>query len=209
MTMGERIRLLRISRGWSQGQLADMVGKTEKAVSFWENDKYSPRMGVIETLSKVFNVSKAYIVDGDEDDTFRAAFGLVPRASINYRRVPILGDTAAGEPIVANRVYDEYIDVPDEGPRYDAVLRVVGDSMAPRYVRGDLVFVRYQPDVEDGEIVVIGLDDEVTLKRLIHVADGILLLSENRNYPPRRISHDDYNSVHLIGLVVGVLHWEK
>ena len=207
VTMGERIKALRESRGWTQEQLADKVGKSYSAVGLWEKDKNYPRMGVVEKLARAFGVSKGYLVDG-EDDAAPAPAGLIARRNIQMRRVPILGDTAAGEPIIANRVYDEYVEVPDDGKRYDAALRVTGDSMTPKYHKGDLAFIRYQEDVEDGQIAAVCLDDEVTLKRVYHIPGGLQLLSDNRDYAPMTITADNYNNVHLVGLAVGVLHWD-
>ena len=133
----------------------------------------------------------------------------IPATELKMRRVPILGETAAGEPIAANRVYDEYVEVPDDGHRYDAALRVVGDSMEPKYCDGDLVFLRYQDDVDDGRIAAVCLDDSVTLKSVYHMPHGIQLLSENRKYPPMVFTEDEIGNAHLVGLAVGVLHWEK
>lgn len=125
------------------------------------------------------------------------------------RRVPVLGDIAAGEPIVAERVYDEYVDIPDDGThRYDAALRVTGDSMAPKYQIGDLVLVRYQDDVDDGQIAAVCLDDTVTLKRIYHMPNGLQLISDNPAYPPMVYTNMEVNNAHLVGLAVGVLHFD-
>ena len=125
------------------------------------------------------------------------------------KRIPILGDTAAGQPIIANREYDEYIDIPIDGRRFDAAVRVKGDSMEPGYHIGDLALVRYQDDVDDGQIVVVCLDEEVTLKRLYHMSGSILLQSDNKKYPPMAFTSEDYANIHLVGKVVGVIHWEE
>ena len=133
--------------------------------------------------------------------------GLIPRSQIRTRQVPILGDTAAGEPVIANREYDEWVEVPDDGHHFDAALRVTGDSMAPKYQKGDLVFVKYQEDVQDGQIAVVCLDDGVTLKRIYHIKNGVQLLSDNPDYPPMVFTEEDGN-IHMVGLAVGVLHWD-
>lgn len=125
------------------------------------------------------------------------------------RRVPILGDTAAGTPIVAERVYDEYIELPADGKRYDAAVHITGDSMEPTYNMGDLALLRYQPDVEDGEAAVVCIDDSVTLKRVYHVSGGLMLQSDNVKYKPIFINGRSHTSVHLIGKVVGYLRWEE
>ena len=124
------------------------------------------------------------------------------------KRIPIIGDTAAGQPIVANREYDEYIEVPIDGRKFDAAVRVTGDSMEPGYHIGDLALVRYQDDVEDGQIAVVCLDDEVTLKRIHHMFGGIILQSDNAKYKTQVVTTEYVNNIHLMGRVVGVIHWE-
>ena len=151
-------------------------------------------------------------ITDDESDTGTSPFGkpidgLIPRAQLHTRRVPILGDTAAGEPVIANRVYDEWVEIPDDGHHYDAALRVTGDSMTPKYHKGDLVFVKYQDDVLDGQIAVICLEDGVTMKRVYHIPGGLQLLSDNHDYPPIVFTTAD-GCAHLVGLAVGVLHWD-
>ena len=125
------------------------------------------------------------------------------------KRIPILGDTAAGQPIVANREYDEYVDIPLDGRHFDAALHVTGDSMEPNYHIGDLAIIRYQEDVDDGQVAVICLDEEVTLKRVFRMKNGILLQSDNRKYPPMVVTKKDYSNIHLVGKVIGAIHWEE
>ena len=129
--------------------------------------------------------------------------------NLPVKRIPILGDTAAGQPIIANREYDEYIEVPIDGRKFDAAVRVTGDSMEPGYHIGDLALVRYQEDVEDGQIAVVCLDDEVTLKRIHHMTGGIILQSDNTKYKTQVVTTENVNCIHLMGRVVGVLHWEE
>ena len=125
------------------------------------------------------------------------------------RRIPIIGDTAAGAPIPAERVYDEFVEVPEDGKRYDAAVHITGDSMEPTYRLGDLALLRYQPDVEDGEAAVVCIDDSVTLKRVYHVAGGIMLNSDNVKYKPLIVNADTCTNAHIIGKVIGYLHWEE
>lgn len=129
--------------------------------------------------------------------------------TIETKRIPIIGDTAAGQPIIANREYDEYIDVPIDGRKFDAAVRVTGDSMEPGYHIGDLALVRYMQDVMDGQIAVVILDDEVTLKRVYHDKDALILLSDNRKYGPIRVTKEEYSNPHIFGKVIGCIRWEE
>ena len=163
----------------------------------------------MKLMAEALDIDPAYVMGwSDSSVPFgKSIDGLIPRAQLGMRRVPILGDTAAGEPVIANRVYDEWVEIPDDGHHYDAALRVTGDSMTPKYHKGDLVFVKYQEDVLDGQIAVICLEDGVTLKRVYHIPGGLQLLSDNHDYPPIVFTNSD-GYAHLVGLAVGVLHWD-
>ena len=206
MNIGVRMKQLRKQLGVSAEELAERIGKSPATVYRYENGDISKvDSSMLRPIADALKTTPAHLMGWDEAP---AAAGLMPRAGLVMRRVPILGDTAAGEPIVANRVYDEFIDIPGDGRHYDAALRVTGDSMSPRYRIGDLALIRYQDDVEDGQIAAVCLDDCVTLKRVYHMPRGLQLVSENPDHPPQVYMDDDVGSAHLVGLAVGVLHWE-
>ena len=90
------------------------------------------------------------------------------------------------------------------GMRCDFALRVRGDSMTGARIRdGDIVFIRAQEDVDDGQIAAVIVEDEATLKRVYHVRDGLQLLSENPNYPPMLFTLEEYASIRILGRAVG------
>lgn len=205
-TFGDNLRKIRKEKGMTQDELAAVLGTSKQVLSRYENGQRSPKVSVVSEFAEKLGVPINALTDA-ASPFGKPVNGLIPRSQIRIKQVPILGDTAAGEPVIANREYDEWVEVPDDGHHFDAALRVTGDSMAPKYQKGDLVFVRYQEDVQDGQIAVICLNDGVTLKRLYHIPDGVQLLSENRDYPPMVFTTAD-GSAHLVGLAVGVLHWD-
>ena len=205
-TFGDNLRKIRKEKGMTQDELAAVLGTSKQVLSRYENGQRSPKVSVVSEFAEKLGVPINALTDA-ASPFGKPIDGLIPRSQVRTRHVPILGDTAAGEPVIANREYDEWVEVPDDGHHFDAALRVTGDSMAPKYQKGDLVFVRYQEDVQDGQIAVICLNDGVTLKRLYHIPDGVQLLSENRDYPPMVFTAADGNA-HLVGLAVGVLHWD-
>lgn len=90
-----------------------------------------------------------------------------------------------------------------DGIRVDFCLRVKGDSMKDaRIMDGDIVFVRRQPTVQNGEIAVVLIDDEVTLKRVYITEQGIILRPENPAYQPMFVSHEDFRQVRILGRAV-------
>lgn len=213
MTIFERIKKLRLEKGWTLEELGNAAGLSKQTIWKYESGaRPNIKASKIASIAAALGVSPVYLIFGDEypETNGLAMLGKSVADKPTYiptRRVPVLGPTAAGEPIIAEREYDEYVEVPADGKRYDAAVRVEGDSMLPLFHIGDLALVRYQPDVEDGEIAVVCIDDTVTLKRVYHVQGGIMLHSENPKYKPLLISEGDYNTIHLTGKVIGQLHW--
>lgn len=118
------------------------------------------------------------------------------------RRVPVLGAIAAGVPIYASEENDCYIAC-DAALRCDFALRVQGDSMTGARINdGDIVFIRSQPDVENGEIAAVVIDDEATLKRVYHIKNGLQLLSENPKYPPMIFTFEEHENILILGKAV-------
>ena len=128
----------------------------------------------------------------------RNAGDILPAAR---RRIPLLGRIAAGRPVYAEETCDTACDgIMD----CDFALRVRGDSMVGARIHdGDIVFIRRQDDVDDGQIAAVIIDDEATLKRVYHIKNGLQLLSENRNYPPMVFTYEEYGSIRILGRAVG------
>lgn len=199
INIGAKLQALRKMRGLTQGDLAKYLDCTRTAISNYELGTREPDFASLEKLAQYFNVPVAYFFD----DVMPVGGGMP------IRRIPIIGDTAAGAPITAERVYDEYVELPDDGKRYDAAVHITGDSMEPTYRLGDLALLRYQPDVEDGEAAVVCIDDSVTLKRVYHINGGLMLQSDNPRYKPIIINGEKHTNIHLVGKVIGYVHWEE
>jgi repressor LexA len=134
----------------------------------------------------------------------RAMELLVDKAKKAMRRpgLPLVGEVAAGQPVLAEERIEEYLEVPDVigGESGDYVLRVKGDSMRDAGIlEGDYVVVRPAEVVDDGEIVVAVIEDEATVKRFYQEPDRVRLEPANDAYKPIRSK-----SVQLLGKVIGV-----
>lgn len=105
---------------------------------------------------------------------------------VQCRMLPLVGQVAAGSPILADENIEDYHPCPDiYQPKPDYWLRVRGDSMIDAHILdGNLLGVHKSPQASSGEIVVARLDDEVTVKLLEHSRDGIRLLPKNPAYEP-------------------------
>ena len=116
--------------------------------------------------------------------------------------LPLVGEVAAGEPVLADENIEEYLELPGVigGEDGDFILRVKGDSMKDAGIlEGDYVVVKQATDAVNGEIVVALLDDEATVKRFFREGDGVRLQPENSAYKPIRSREVD-----VLGKVVGV-----
>ncbi len=134
----------------------------------------------------------------------RAIELLVDRAKkvIRPMGLPLVGQVAAGQPILAEENIEEYLDVPDMigGEDGDYVLRVRGDSMKNAGIlEDDYVVVRPADAADDGEIVVALIGEEATVKRYFREADHVRLQPENEAMEPIRTTE-----AKLLGTVVGV-----
>ena len=130
--------------------------------------------------------------------TLRNAYSILP---VRRAKIPLVGEIAAGRPIYAEETFDLLECDPEAS--CDFALRVHGDSMIGARIRdGDIVFIRRQEDVEDGQIAAVIVDDEATLKRVYHIKNGLQLLSENPKYPPMVFTLDEYGSIRILGRAV-------
>lgn len=124
--------------------------------------------------------------------------------------VPILGRVAAGQPILASenivdRVVVDRFFIGAASGRDVFGLVVQGESMIEDGIfDGDYIFVRKQPTAERGEIVVVMIDGEATVKRIYPEGDRVRLQPANESMQPIYVSHDDFRSVDILGKVIGV-----
>lgn len=175
MKAGTLIRTKRNELGLSMQELADRVGVSKGAIQKWEangidNIKAENR----ERLADVLGISEMELLGVENIETSEMV------------RIPIIGGIACGSPILSD---DNIIGsrlVPREMVPSGTVFyaHAQGDSMEPTIPNGSLVMIREQPQVEEGQIAAVMIDDEVTLKRF-HKQDGIImLLPDNRKYKP-------------------------
>jgi len=206
MTVGEKIKILRKKKGFTQTELGERVGVKKNAVSKWECGRVEDiPTSTIKVLANLFDVQASYLIDDDAD--FIPKSVPIPTAS-NISPLPpmkrwkVLGGTACGEPIY-KALEEESVLAPADIDA-DFVLRCVGDSMInARIFDGDAVFVKCGP-VEDGQIALVRIDDEYTLKRIYHGPDYLELRAENPMYKPIIIRGEQENA-EIVGRAVHFL----
>lgn len=194
LKIGRLIKNRREALGLSQQDVANHVNVTKSAISRWESGEVK-NMGrsKIQKLAEVLKLSPVDIVLGKKTDSI-----IIHKT----KKVPLLGSIAAGEPILACEEHSVYIEVGYDVD-VDFCLRVKGDSMIDaRILDGDLVFVRQQPIVENGEIAAILIDGEVTLKRFYKNGNGVILKPENSKYQPRYYTEKDFKDIKILGKAI-------
>ena len=208
-SVGKLIYDRRTELGITQKEVADFVGVSEATVSRWESGHIdNMRRDRIAALSKILRLSPLAIMGIDDTDLSSRLPNMVPIDARTFR-VPIVGRVAAGGPIVADEeiIGYEYIDnkYSKDGHEYFG-LRIVGKSMEPTIMDGDIVIVRRQNYVENGEIAIVLIDgEEATAKEVKESADGITLIGHNTAvYTPHFYSAQEVKNlpVQIIGRVV-------
>lgn len=184
-----RLKAKLIERDMNQNTLATLLGVSESTIGKWTLAKSMPRtMGLIERICAIFNVEKSYFLE-EQPPAPSATAG--PRHGV---KIPILGRVIAGLPAYADQEIIGYDEITEERARtgeYFALI-VRGDSMEPLFYEGDHVIIERQPDVDNGEIAIVGVDgDDATIKRIRKVDGGIILQPENRAYEPMFFSNKD------------------
>lgn len=190
--------------GLTLRQIAEYMDVKESTVQRWESGNIkSIRYDKISKLANLLNVEPSSLMGwGTSSEEKKYPKNILPAPSLY--KVPRLGRIACGAPILAEGHIECYDDVPDD-IRCDFTLLCRGDSMIGVGIEdGDIVYIREQPEVENGEIAAIMVgDDEATIKRFKKIGDTILLMPENSKYEPFVFSGEEINNLRIIGKVVG------
>jgi repressor LexA len=190
MTVGQRIKQKLKEQHISQNKLARAAQISQSGVSDIINGISSPKEVTLVAIAEALNCTVAELLG-------EAPPGIV---AIMKNAVPIVGDIACGTPITAQQNIEGYADLPS-GVRADFALKCKGDSMSPTFEDGDLVLIRQQPDVEDGQIAAVNVACEATLKHVYHHQNGLLLVADNPKYAPMFVRED----IIIHGLAVGYI----
>ncbi len=203
MTIGERIRQRRRELDMSAEALAERVGKSPATIYRYEKgDIRRVDSTSLRPIAEALKTTPAYLMgweDGDGADHPLPA-NLKPASALRVQRIPLIGKVAAGVPIMAEEDYETFVDTP---VKCDCALEIDGDSMVPLYEPGDIIYIKRQSDVRDGQVAVVLLNDTATLKHVYHEKDGLTLLSENHDYAPIYARKDEYDYIAVFGVPVG------
>lgn len=188
MYFKENLRLLRKKNSISQNEIANALGyKSFTTVQKWEDGTSMPSMGKLQKLAGILGVAL--------DDLINKNLSI-----INYVPIPVVGTIRTGPAIFAQQNISEYeyvnIEEAKDGEYF--YLDVVGDSMKDiRILEGDRVYIKKQSTLENGEVGVVLIEDEATLKRVFYDKDKLVLKSENEAYEPMVFTRKDIDEKNI------------
>lgn len=208
MDMSERIKSRRLYLGLTQEELGLKLGLQKSAIAKYENGRVENiKRSVIAKMAEVLECSPAYLMGWSDEINPIPALDISKFDNIypvNLKKIPLLGEIACGKPIFANEDRESYVLAGSE-IHADFCLRAKGDSMInARILDGDIVFIRKQDMVDNGEIAAVAIGDDVTLKRVFYhpEQDLLILKAENTKYQDMIYSQNQLEQVYILGKAI-------
>lgn len=209
MTTGERMKQRRKEIGLSAEKVAERLGVSPATIYRYEKgDIEKVPVDIFAELAKILQTTPAYLMGWEEQPepkkpTIPPGFEPMPK----MKKIPLIGSIVCGEPITAEQNIEKMVDVP-EYIRCDFSLTCHGDSMVDAGIHDkDVVYIRIQPEVENGEIAAVRIDGEATLKRVYYNPGTLTLMPANPAYAPMVYTGSQLEEVHIEGKAVGWTHW--
>ena len=201
--VGSRIRTLRKQKRMTLEELALALGTSKQTIHRYENGVIAniPHEKIVQ-LAEVLGTTPSELMGWSRDEYSVSAYG--DSTPIRIKRLPILGDIACGKPIYADECRESFA-MADGSIDADFCLRAHGDSMTgARIFDGDIVFIRSQSSVDNGEIAAVIINDEATLKRVYFYPDEskLILSPENPRYAPLVYINDELENIKILGKAV-------
>lgn len=208
MTLLERVKELCSENKVSQRTVEKECGLSNGSITKWKTS--NPSSDTVQKVAEFFNVSTDWLNGTSEmkDRTTKETIeqwnerlGILP---ISKQRLPLLGEIACGEPIFANEERESYIEA-GTNIQADFCLKAKGDSMINARIHdGDIIFIRKQEMVANGDIGAVVIDESATLKRVFYYPDDkkLVLQAENPKYEPLVYIGEELDHVHILGKAV-------
>ena len=196
--MGTIIKKRREQLGISQEQLANILGyKSRSSINKIELNHTDLPQSKIVALAKALSVTPAYLMGWEDLEQSTPKSNGYPTV-----RIPVLGDVAAGVPILAQQDIIGYEDIPADMAKTGEYfgLKIKGDSMEPKIHDNDIVIVKSMSDAENNDIVIAMINNEATCKRLHKYSNSVVLTAINSDYKPIEVTPDE--NIQILGKVV-------
>ena len=199
MGIGDKIKERRLQLKWSQEDLAQRMGyKSRSTIAKIESGENDITQSKIKEIAKVLQTTVSFLMNWDEDH-------ILPSGAFrpHTKSVRMMGYAAAGKPLEDLNQDQRYVDIEGDYD-VDFCITVKGDSMIGADINdGDIVFIKSMPEVENGQIACVEIDNErVCLKRFYKNGNQIILNSENPKYMPMTFNEENCESIRVLGLAV-------
>ena len=198
MEIAKLMRERRLELGLTMKQLGQKVGVATATVSRWESGEISAlKAETIRKVADALHISPLAFIGED-------------MATMKTVKIPVVGRVIAGTPIFAQENIEGMVEI-NEGDSKGVMfaLKAIGRSMEPRIQEGDLLIIHKQDDVESGDMAVILINGEATVKQVKKQADGIMLIGFNQDvYEPHFYSNKQIEQlpIRIMGKVVESRH---
>lgn len=189
----------------SQLDLANYLNVSNTTVNNWVKGYSMPRMDKVDKICQFFMINRSDLLESNPQEEFTGN-----QSSPKGIRIPVLGKVAAGIPIEAITDIEDWEEIPQSMAKTGEyfALKIAGKSMEPRMMDGDVVIVRRQPDVDNGDIAVVLVNgNDATVKQISKSDAGLTLIGWNPSvYTPRTYNKKECKElpVTILGKVVEI-----
>ena len=203
-TIGDRIRAARENKELDQSTLADKAGVVTRTLQRWEKGEQVPDGVSITKIARATGVQPTWLLTGEgemyplpsrPDNVY--PLPMTVRKKNRLVELPLISAVPAGK--VATMFHpdhvDDYVTVDDVRDPGAFALRVKGNSMSPRIEDGDVVIVSPQAEARNGDICVVRVEGEDTLKKVKFEGTYVHLIPLNPDYEPVTVRRKDVNFV--------------
>lgn len=203
--IGFRIKERRNELGLTLQEIADIIGVDRSTIQRYEQGLIKTiKLPVIQEIARALRVNPNWLIGKDVSKYPMDYSSLSELRPITLKKFPLLGEIACGKPIFANESHEAYIDACTD-IKADFCLVAKGDSMVGARIHdGDVVFIKEQPLVDNGQIAAVIINNEVTLKRWYFYAEKqkLVLNPENTAYEPLVYIGEELNDIRCIGRAI-------
>ena len=193
---------LRVENKLNMKQVATALGMPYTTYVSYEKGDREPGSDVLIKIADFYNTTVDYLLGVSKNKSFSSSLpeNIIPLPET--KAVPLVGTIACGTPILAEENIEDYIKIDATIPA-DFALRCKGDSMInSRIYDGDIVYIRKQSDVDDGEIAAVLIDNEATLKKVYKYSNKIVLRASNPVYDDMVYTNEELDNISIIGKAV-------
>ena len=201
----DQFKKIRLENNLTQEELAKALDVSKSTISMYETGSRLPGLEMLEVIADFFNIDMNKLTGKQYNKTSsNNILDIKNIYPVELKKFPLLGNIACGEPIFADNDKENYI-VADSSIHADFCLHAQGDSMInARILDGDIVFIKEQPLVNNGEIVAVIIGDEATLKRVYYDKEQnrLMLVSENPLFKPLVYFNEELDNIRILGKAV-------